>query len=265
MKRKKGDIIYYSDELNDDFGEIGLKRPDVPENYQYIRKGKIYNFFSNILYYGVAYPVLSIVCLIFGVKIKNKGNLKKVLNSGGFIYQNHTSFVDMFQNQVKVVGIKRRTNIIGYSDTLTIPFVGSISRSLGYIPLPNDLKGQLKFMEALKHYIDKKQFIIIFPEAHIWPYYTKIRPFVSASFHYPAKFNAPVIPVTTVYRKGRFKNSKPRPTLIIGEPIYPKEELSIKENKEYLRNECYKEMVEASQSIKQYEYFKYVKKEKESI
>ena len=262
-KRKKGDIIYYSDELNDDFDDIGLDRPPVPENYKYKRTNPFNNFLSNALYYLVAAPVLSTVCFFSGVKVKNRKNIKLIKKCGGYIYANHTSFLDMFMYQVRVVGYVKRTNVIGFSDTTTIPIVKNLARALGYIPIPTDIKGQAKFMDALKFYSNKNQFILIFPEAHIWPYYTKIRPFVSASFHYPAKFNKPVIPVTTVYRKGRFKNSKPKPTLIVGDPIYPKEELTLKENKEYLRNECYNQMVKASESYDQYEYFKYVYKPKE--
>ena len=32
---KKSKVVYYHDELHEDFGEIGLNRPPVPENYKY--------------------------------------------------------------------------------------------------------------------------------------------------------------------------------------------------------------------------------------
>ena len=35
---EKSKTIYWSDELNDDFDEVGLKRPPVPKNYRYLRK-----------------------------------------------------------------------------------------------------------------------------------------------------------------------------------------------------------------------------------
>lgn len=261
-KRKKGSTIYYSDLLNDDFGEIGLERMEVPSNYKYKRTNPINNFFSNILYYVIAMPILKLVCFFSGVKVKNRKSLKLLKKSGAFIYANHTNFLDMIQYQTIVTGYMKRVNIIGYSDTLSIPIVKHLARALGYIPIPTDFKGQAKFMDALKFYIDKNQFIVIFPEAHIWQYYTEIRPFTSASFHYPAKFMAPIIPIVTVFRRGIFKNSKPKETLVIGDPIFPNSEFNLKENKEFLREECYKQMVSISSKYEQYKYFNYIYKEK---
>lgn len=261
-KRKKGSTIYYSDIYNDDFEKTGLKRPPIPADYKFKRENPINNFFSNLLYFGLAIPLLGLICIFNGVKVKNKKNIRVLNKTGGFIYANHTNFLDMFQIQVLVEGFKTRTNIIGYSDTAGIPFVKHVARALGYIPIPDDLEGQAKFIKSLKFYCDKKQPIIVYPEAHIWPYYTDIRPFKTSPFHYPAKFNVPIIPIVTVFRKGLFKNSKPRETLIVGEVIYPKEGLSLSENKEYLRDECYKKMKEISSSYEQYSFYNYIYREK---
>ena len=107
-------------------------------------------------------------------------------------------------------------------------------------------------LDCFKYYLyNKKQDILIYPEAHIWPYYTKIRPLRAAAFHYPAKFNVP--------RKR--KNSKPRKALVIGKPIVPKKDLSVSENKVYLRNETQKAMDTIASSYNQVEYIKYIKKE----
>ncbi len=262
-KLNKGQTIYYHDEINDDFGEIGLDRPKLPKNYKYI-KSRFWRLWSNFLYFFIAWPILCLFCFFKGIKIKNKKNIKPLYETGGFIYANHTAFIDAFVNQVYVVGASRRSYILGYTDALTIPVVNVLTELLGYIPIPNDetdLKSYSKFLKGLEYHINKKHLIVIFPEAHLWPYYTKIRPFRSASFHYPAKFNKPIIPITTIYRKGLFKNTKPKMTLVLGEPVYPKEELNIKENKEYLRNECYRQMVDISSSYVQPEYYHYVKKE----
>ena len=101
---------------------------------------------------------------------------------------------------------------------------------------------------------------MIYPEAHIWPYYTKIRPFVSASFKYPAKLKAPIIPITNCVRKSKL-SKKPKITMYIGKPVYPQDNLSVNENKDYLRDECYKVMCETAAKYSTYEYIKYVKGE----
>ena len=43
---KKSKTIYWKDELHDDFDELVLSRPSVPQNYKYIRSNPINNFFS---------------------------------------------------------------------------------------------------------------------------------------------------------------------------------------------------------------------------
>ena len=71
---------------------------------------------------------------------------------------------------------------------------------------------------------------------------------------------APVIPIVTTYRKRRFLK-KPGMDIRVGKVIYPKENLTLRENKIYLAEECYKQMVEIANSVTQYEYIKYIKQE----
>lgn len=256
MKEK---VIYYTDELNDDFEKTSLKRPELPANYKFKRTNKINNFFSDALYYCIAKPVFKVFNFFSGVRIHDSKKLKEYKNQGMFIYSNHTSFFDVFTIQSCVVKHKR-VNIVGYTDASTIPVAKHLCRALGYIPLPSSLKGYKDFIEALRWYtVEMKQDVLIYPEAHIWPYYTKIRPFLDSSFHYPAKFNVPILPIVSTFRKRKFFK-KPGIDIRIGEPIYPQEALTTTQNKKYLRDECYKQMVDISSSVEQYEYIKYVKK-----
>lgn len=259
---KKTRTIYWKDEINDDFDEVGLKRPSVPENYKYKRTNPINNFFSGILYHGVAKPILGLYCFFKGIKVVGKQNIRKLGGEGAFIFSNHVAITDVFKYQSYVFFWRKRVNIIGYPDTLSMPVVRNLARALGYLPLPlsGDIKNMISLMDAMKFYIEKKQFILIYPEAHIWPYYTKIRNFHSGSFNYPAKLEAPVLPIVTTWRKSRLCK-KPKQTLYILEPIFPNPEKSASENKEYLYEETLKAMQKCSDSISQYEYIKYIKVE----
>lgn len=258
---KKTKIIEWSDELNDDFGELGIDRPPLKKEYPYKRTNIINYFFSNILYYCIALPVFWLIAFFKGVKVENRKNLKMLYHGGAFIYSNHVSFLDVFKIASPVC-YGKRVNILGYTDTTSMPIVRNLARALGYLPVPlaGDFENLSRLCDATKFYINKKQHILIYPEAHIWPYYTKIRNFKDTSFAYPAMFNAPVLPVTTVWRKSKI-SKKPKQTLIVGTPIYPNEKLSLNLNRKYLRDECYKQMVEASESRTQYEYIKYIHKE----
>ena len=102
----------------------------------------------------------------------------------------------------------------------------------------------------------------MYPEAHIWPYYTKVRTFKSGSFNYPAKLEAPVLPVVTTWRKSRL-SKKPKQTLYILEPIFPDPNKTTSDNKEYLYNATLEAMKKCADSISQYEYIQYIHIEKD--
>ena len=259
---KKTKVIYWKDELHDDFDEVGLSRPPVPENYKYKRTNPINNFFSGILYHGIAKPVLGLYCLFKGIKVVNKKELKKLKGKGAYFYSNHVAISDVFKFQAYVGFNMKRVNIIGYSDSLSMPIVRNLVRALGYLPLPlkGDAKNMLAMTESLDFYTKKGQFVLIYPEAHIWPYYTKVRNFTSGSFIYPAKYMTPVVPAVTIWRKPKI-GKKPKQTIVIGEIIFPKEGKSMIENKEYLHKKCLEEMQRISNSYDQYEYIKYIKEE----
>ena len=252
---KKTKTIYWKDELNDDFDEVGLKRPPVPSNYRYLRKFHVLGF---IFYYLIAKPWLGLYCIFHGIKVQGRENLKKLKHTGYFLYSNHVAISDVFKFAAYAVPTKR-VNIIGYSDTLTIKGVKGIAKSLGYLPIPDDLDNLKKLKEAVKTLTDKGEIVLIYPEAHIWPYYTKIRNFKDVSFSYPAEFNKPVLPAVTIWRgkEGR----KPKQTIIFGKPIYPNPELTPLENKKILHDECLLQMKEISNKYPQVEYIKYIKVE----
>lgn len=254
---KKTHTIYWSNELEDDFNQTISTRPEVPKDYHYGSKCK---FFSWVLYYLIAKPILGLYCFFHGIKVVGRKNLKRLKGEGAFIYANHVALSDAFKYQAYVIPSKR-VNIIGYSDTLSLKFVGKLVRGLGYIPIPHDLHNMGKMEDYIKECIKKKQYILIFPEAHIWPYYTKIRNFKDVSFHYPASIHAPIIPMVTIWR-GNDKH-KPKQTIVIGKPIKPFKGESLKVNKEYLHEQCLLQMKAISEKYSQPEYIKYIKPEKD--
>ncbi|MBQ9485440.1 MAG: hypothetical protein IJU83_01230 [Clostridia bacterium] len=81
---------------------------------------------------------------------------------------------------------------------------------LGALPVAGDIETTKKMVDAINYYNKKGNNITIFPEAHIWPYYTSVRPFKESSFYYPVKLQAPVVAFFTAYSKptGLFKKRK---------------------------------------------------------
>lgn len=262
MKSDKNQrLVYYNDELNDDFGGLGLNRPDLPPDYKYIRTG-IGRFFSFLFYYLFAFPILWIMCKFYGVKVKGRKKLRALKKVGYFLYGNHTLWIDAITPAVMIARPKR-ANIVGYTDAMTIPVAKSLLRPLGYLPITDKLADLKRFNKAVDYLIEHKQCIAIYPEAHIWPYYTGIRKFKFTSFRYPAKLSAPVVPFCTTYRKSRF-SKKPKMTINIGDPIYPDSALSVNENTAMLAQKTYDYMLKCSREFPNYEYIRYVKNDKKS-
>lgn len=257
---KKTKEIHWSDEKHQDFNEIGLKRNGIPEGFKYKRTSKVYWFFSHALYYGLAKWIIGAYCILHGIRTENKQALKKLNGQGAFIYANHVAISDCFKY---CIYINKRVDTIGYSDALSIPVGGKLAVMLGLIPLPlkEDRDNFHKMTDAINFLVkEKKHYVLIFPEAHIWPYYTEIRNWPNNSLIYPSMMMAPIVPAVTVWKKRKFRKV-PRQVIVFGEPIYPKEGESITFNKDYLHQECLAQMKEIARNHEQQQYIKYIKDE----
>ncbi len=263
MKIKK--TIYYHDLLNDEFSGTNIKRKPLPENYKYLHKNPFYRALSWFLYYIIAYPIVKLfVFLGYHVKVKGKKNMRHLRHSGVFFYGNHTQVIDALTAQVNVSRGKR-TYIVANQDSTSIPLIRGLVTMLGCLPTPENPSESAKFMEAVEHRIKQKCGISIFPEAHIWPYYTHIRPFGDDAFYYPAVLGTPCMAMVTTYRSRRFfKNRRPYPTIHLSRPIYPDMSLSLADRKKQLRDRVYEFMLDYSADEENVEYIHYVKAEEEA-
>ena len=127
---------------------------------------------------------------------------------------------------------------------------------LGAIPTPDDKTAAKNFLQTIEKRIKQKYSVTIYPEAHIWPYYTKIRPFKDVSFKYPVELNVPVFSLTNTYQS--YGKNKIKIVSYIDGPFFAKNELNKKEKQKDLRNIVYETMQERSKNSN-VEYIKYVK------
>ncbi len=261
-KQKPKKIVYYSDPLNDDFAGTSIKTKQVSANFKMAHKSIVWHFFADVVYYLIAMPLIWIYERIFlRIKIVNKKNLRK-FKGPCFFYGNHTQHTDVLA--INIVGFPRRTQIVASADAVSIKGIKTLVQMLGAVPVPTEISGMRNFTKALEYYHKRGNNIAIYPEAHIWPYYTGVRPFVDSSFGYAVTLDSPVVAVYTAYSKpkglfARFR--KANMTLYVSEPFFPNKELSKKEAKEDLRNRVYDWMVDCSQKYNTYEAVKYVQKD----
>ncbi len=258
MKPKK--IIYYEDELNDEFSTAKIEPRKIDENYKYIHKNIIWNAVAFLLQNILSVPIKYLYAKIkFNIKYVGKEKLKKYKKQGYFIYGNHTQiFADTFITSN--TNYPKKNYFIVNPENVSMKFLGNIVEMLGAIPIPSNKEAMKNFLEVIEKRIKQGYSITIFPEAHIWPYYTKIRPFKTVSFKYPIKLNVPSFSVTNTYQSYGKNNDKVRIVTYIDGPFFPDDKcITPKEKQQNLRDKIYNRMVERSQNSN-IEYIKYIKR-----
>ena len=265
--------IYYSDELNDEFSEAKIKSKVIDENFKYERSG-LWNLCSFVCQNILSVPIkLGYMKFKLHHKYVGKKEAKafiKQYKGGMFLYGNHTlDFADTFIPSQ--IFYPKRNYLIVNGENVSMKGISWLVEMLGAIPIPSFLRGEKiengdgikatqNFMSAIEKRINKGYTISIYPEAHIWPFYTRIRNFKDVSFKYPVKYDMPSFCFTNTYQK-RGAN-KYRVVTYIDGPFYPNKELkNKKEMQKDLRDRIYETMVKRSKN-NNIELIKYVKKEK---
>ena len=260
----KNKTIYYSDELNDDFASLGIKKKPLGDDFEYIHKNILWNTCSFVIYRMIAQPLVFVfVKVAHRQRFKNRKVLKTARKTGAFIYANHTNMLlDAFVPNI--VKLRKRGYILVGPDTTSIPGLKNIVEMVGAIPLGQTLSENKEMLECINHRIAKnKGFITIYPEAHIWPYYTGIRDFKAGSFSYPCYTDTPVFAMTNCYQK-KLIGKHPKVVTFVDGPFYPDKNLPMKERKEKLRKQCYDTMVKRAKENSTYSYIVYEKNDLEN-
>lgn len=257
MKNKETKTIYYSDELNDEFSPSDIKARPISGDYKY--DGSCLRGLGIFIWYRLLIRTYGVLFIKLKFHQKTIGREKiKHIKEGYFLFGNHTNpgadaFIPASMSFPKFM------NVIVNADNVSIPFLGRITPCLGAIPLPDDMQAGKNFVNTLKKRNAKHYPITIYPEAHIWPYYTKIRNFSDKSFTYPIMMNSPVYCFTNTYHR-RKHSRRPKIITYVDGPFFPDKTLPKKEQRKDLCDRVYDTMVKRSENS-DIEIIKYVKKE----
>ena len=252
MKERK--IIYYKDELNEEFSTAKITPRKIDKDYKYHRS-TIWEFCSYFLQNIFSMPIKVLYLKIkFRHKFIGREKLRQYKHKGIFIYSNHTQvFTDTFTPSV--ANYPSRNFLIVNPENISMRGIGWFVELLGAIPIPGDMESSKNFLRRIENRIKKGYSISIYPEAHIWPYYTKIRPFTTVSFKYPVKYDTPVFCITNTYQK---KGKSVQMISYIDGPFFADKSINPKEAEKKLRDDVYEKMCERSKNSN-IEVIKYVK------
>lgn len=242
--KEKQKILELNGEFNLEENENSTENAEpVTEDFSYIKKG-FKNWIKHLFY-------LNCVRIYSHLINKKLTNLKVIKNikvnkiKSAIVTCNHISLADSFAIRKAISAdfyyvAAEFNNFKGH--------MGTLARNSGYIPIPTDLnKTKLrKFNDAISYYLKKGKKILIYPEQSMWRDYTKPRPMKNGAFRYATVNNVPILPlfITIKDKENTVDNNGLQNfgdyTIHVLDPIYPKPELSLKENIEYLKQENFK-------------------------
>ena len=259
---EKRTVIYYTDELRDEFSTAVITPKAIDDTYVYCHDGffkKLTHFFW---YRVVATPIgFFYAKLAHGHRIVGKRILRLHKKQGYFLYGNHTQAIGDAVIPTMLTTPKD-AYVIVHPNNVSMPYLGRVTPSMGALPLPDNLAAYRNFIKAVERRATEGHAVVIYPEAHIWPYYTGIRPFPDDAFAYPVKLELPVFCFTNTYQKKKH-GKKPRIVTYVDGPFYPDASLPPRQRRKDLRDRVYEQMCRRAK-LNQVEVIKYIKKEKSS-
>ena len=216
-------------------------------NYPYIDNSKEFRRKVGLMNFVLKTIVYLVVRIRLNLRIKGKENLKKykdVINNGCITVCNHVHMWDYLA--IKSVFKKQNTKFLAWAPNINGEF-GKVMRIVGGVPIPEDnLAATKKCIKEVEEFINNKGMLHIYPEGSMWEFYQPIRPFKVGAAYYSIKCNKPILPLAFSYRKNgfirRLFKSPASFTLTIGEPIYPNNELTFKDNEIDLTNRIHDEV-----------------------
>lgn len=216
-------------------------------------KSKLFTYYS-FKYFNSKIKNGSIIIDTY-VGVENLKNLKE----GAIITANHFNPFDSIpiHKAVKKYHYRHRLFKIIREGNYTFPgLYGKFMRYCNTLPLAHDYDVMRQMMKSVDFWLNKGYCILVYPEQSMWWNYLKPKPTKPGAFHFAAKANKPIVPTFITMRDtnkldkdGDFIKAY---TLHISEPIYPKKELSVKENAKYLQSEndrVWKEIYERTYHI----------------
>ena len=240
---KPKEVRYYNS-YTDDFIESKNQDYRIPDNYKWVRTDFLSRFLSAAVY-SAAFIISSVYCRVFlHVRFKNRRALLSSIKTGAFIYANHTQPVGDVFNPALACFPNRIYTLVSPSN-YGIPFLGKILPYLGALPVVGTVKGMKNLSAAIEYRVKQNKCIVIYPEAHVWEYFTKIRPFPDTSFKYPVKYKKPVFCMTATYQKRKI-GKRPNITIYVDGPFYPDGGLPPKQQTAVLHNTVYNTMKKRS-------------------
>lgn len=204
--------------FDQDFVQSRQQKQRLPENYRWIDERRKSRLLSPLIY-GLALVFGTFYCRL-GLRLRIHGAKKlRHHRSGCFLYGNHTQPIgDVFTPAL--CAFPKRIYTVVSPANFGIPVIGKLLPYLGALPTGQTVHQVQQWQKAVTARVNQGHPIVIYPEAHVWPYCGFIRPFGDTAFKLPVKLKKPAFAMTAVYRQPRLGN-RPVMDVYIDGPFSP--------------------------------------------
>lgn len=225
------------------------ERAEIVMNFDTLRENK-----KNIAKRATARKIANKFTKYFNknTQIVGLDNIQKI-EGGAIITGNHFHPTDstVIRHLTNVLDRTSKLDIVIEEENLFLKEFHILMHYCNTIPLSkSDEYMKRKFFPAIRKFLEKKHWILVFPEEEMWFYYKKPRPGKIGAYHLAVKYNVPIIPTfTAMYeRPGEYDDegfNKVDFKLFVMEPLYPDMNLPLKERKQDLMKKDYELKVKA--------------------
>ena len=222
-----------------------VRKDTLDKNFKYYRHDFFYNLGRLFIELIILIAGIPFVFFKFGLKVygkKNRKILKKNMKKGVITIANHIYDEDYVTIRV---ALAPRMGYISMWKNNHLRRIGWMIRLAGSIPVPKeDSSATLSMMRGVDKCLQDGHWFHIYPEASMFYYYQDVRPFVDGAFVFAVRNNKPVFPMAFSYRPAKglyrlWKKDKPLINLSFGEPLYPNNDLPMRERITDLNNRCH--------------------------
>jgi 1-acyl-sn-glycerol-3-phosphate acyltransferase len=182
-----------------------------------------FQFASAVTFY-LLWPIAELINFIFfSGTYKNLGKLKPFKKA--VLVANHMNAFDPVH--ISGMMLPYRTWHTLMEATVLSPFLGTLTRLLGGVPIPLGVTGLNRLVQFAKTGLQYRRFILFYPEGECYLYNQHIKDFKPGAFYVSASLDLPVISLVSVLTEGKHKRRTfwgrpyPKQTTIALDAVYP--------------------------------------------
>lgn len=255
MGRERRSYTYTSYE--DDLVETADQGYRLPADYEWVRGGRARAAAFGALYGAGLVCARAFLWAHLRWRVEGRRALRGRGGVGCVLYCNHTQPVGDALAPA-LAALPSRVYVVASPANLGIPHLGKLLPGLGALPVPSTPSGMKGLLAAVARRLAEGAVVVVYPEAHVWPYYTGVRPFPATSFAFAADNRVPAFCMTTTYRRRR-RGERPQAVAYIDGPFWPSEGVPRRAAREGLRDQVLAAMRDRAR-LSTYAYARYEQK-----